>query len=741
MRDGSWITDPLQVKDTFLDFFKEKFELHDSTIDIHSMPYPSVLNLNDHTFLEKDVTMEEIEVVWNCGNDKAPGPDGFTFGFIKRYWETIKQDILEFVIRFFDSKKMPPGSNSSFVTLILKVSNPIHVKDYRPISLVNTHYKIIAKILANRLAKVVDKIISQEQSAFIAGRQILDGHLMLSEATDWYKNRKKKMLIFKVDFKKAFDSVSWKYLDFVLQKLGFGLTWRAWINACLVSSRTYILVNGSPTSEFSVKRGLRLGDPLSPLLFIIVIEGLHMSLQEACHSGLIYGIKIGSSNITLSHMFYADDVVITIDWNPLDMENIIRILYVFYLALGLKINIHKSNVYGVGVSDNEIISMANNTGYSPGAFSFVYLGLPIGTNMNLSINWKNLLDRFDARLLKWKANLLSIGGRLTLIKSVLKSLGIYYLSIFKVPDVVLKMLEKKRAIFFWGGTHDSRKLAWVKWLNVLASHDKGGLVIIAFHGQEGGFDLNVSPSSGIWSKIVGSSNFLYSNEILPNDSIRFCVGSGSSIRFWKDLWTGNSPLYLRYNRLFWLDRDKDCLLSSDRDVCYWSMANDGMFSVNSTRHIIDSHLLPALDMPTQWDNCIPRKVNIFMWRFMLDRLPHRLNLSSCGIDIPSIGCPLCNANVESSNHVFFDCDNAKAVWSSVRNWCDLSFPACASFDQWKLWFDSWQVSKEKKRRLFVIIVATLWWLWRFRNIIFGHHSIKRSDIYVIFVVFLSMALS
>ncbi|GKC14253.1 putative RNA-directed DNA polymerase, eukaryota, reverse transcriptase zinc-binding domain protein [Tanacetum coccineum] len=407
-----------------------------------------------------------------------------------------------------------------------------------------------------------------------------------------------------MDFEKAFDSISWKYLDFVLQKLGFGLTWRAWINACLVSSRTSILVNRSPTSEFFVKRGLRQGDPLSPLLFTIVMEGLHMSLQEACHSGLIHGIKIGSSNITLSHMFYVDDVVITTDWNPLNMENIICILHVFYLALGLKINIHKSNVYGVGVSDNEIFSMANNTRCSPGAFPFV--------------NWLNVLASHDK------------GG-----------LGIGSLRSFN-----LSLLKKWR----WRFISNANAL-WAK-------------VIKAFHSQEGGFDLNVSPSSGI---------------------------CGSSIRFWKDLWTGNSPLYLRYNRLFWLDRDKDCLLSdrfidnqwswnwsryymgtrnaaylsdmineitplelsSDRAVCYWSMANDGMFSVSSTCHIIDSHLLPALDMPTQWDNCIPRK---------------------------------------SSNHVFFDCDNAKAVWSSVRNWCDLSFPAYASFVQWKLWFDSWQVS-------------------------------------------------
>ncbi|GJU30387.1 RNA-directed DNA polymerase, eukaryota [Tanacetum coccineum] len=171
-------------------------------------------------------------------------------------------------------------------------------------------------------------------------------------------------------------------------------------------------------------------------------------------------------------------------------------------------------------------------------------------------------------------------------------------------------------------------------------------------------------------------------------------------------------------------------LSSNCDFFYCSMANDGMFSVSSTRHIIDTRLLPVLDRPTQWDNCIPRKVNIFMWRFMLDRLPRRLNISSRGIDIPSIGCPLCNANVESSNHIFFDCDNAKFIWNLVRNWCDLLFPACALFNQWKFWFDSWQVSKERKRGLYVIFAATLWWLWRFlNNIIFGHHPLKRSDIY------------
>lgn len=193
------------------------------------------------------------------------------------------------------------------------------------VSLIGDHYKIIAKVLANRLSKVVDKITSHKQSAFIKNRQIIDGPLILSEVIDWYKKRKKNMLLFKVDFEKAFDSVSWRYLDFMLCNLGFGPIWRSWIKACLESSRSSILINGSPTSEFNVRRGLRQGDPLSPFLFIIIMEGLHLALSESFENGLIHGINIGTSDLNLSHLFFVDDVIITTDWSAHDLNNIIRI--------------------------------------------------------------------------------------------------------------------------------------------------------------------------------------------------------------------------------------------------------------------------------------------------------------------------------------------------------------------------------------------------------------------------------
>ncbi|GJU30484.1 putative RNA-directed DNA polymerase, eukaryota, reverse transcriptase zinc-binding domain protein [Tanacetum coccineum] len=629
--------------------------------------------------LELGVSLDEVrKAVWDCGGEKAPGPDG----------------------------KMPIGSNSSFFTLIPKVSNPIFIKDFRPISLISIHYKIVAKILVNRLSKVIDNIVTHEQSAFISGSEILDGPLMLSEVIDWYKKWKKKMLNFKVNFEKAFDSVSWKYLDFVLHSIGFGLKWRSWIKAFLQSSRALVLVNGSPTSEFSLKRGLRQGDPLSPFLFILVMEGLHVALSNAVSSGLIRGVKFGFPKMNLSHLYYADDVVITTEWSSHDMDNIIRVLR---------------------VSD-----MASNMGCASGLFPFTYLGLPICSNMNLTSNWKCLVDRFHSKLSNWNANYLSFGGRLTLIKVVLGSLRIYLLSIFKAPALILNSLERIRANFFWGGAIVSKKIAWVKWSNVLSSFDKGGLgvgslksfnfsllkkwrwrlysnphalwvkILKSLHGYEGGFDQVGCKTNGISAKIVGSSNYLHSNGILPVDSLRYKVGCGSLIRLWKDTWLGNSPLYLRFNILFRLEQDKDCLIIDhfSNGQWHWNWSRVVLGIRNST-YLRDSlNEIDQINIGSYCDTCVWSLTTMvsFPWRLKLDRLPHRLNLSSRGIEIPVISCSTCNGNVESTQHIFFECAFAKDIWRLVCIWCDPLIPPFMCNDHWRDWLSSWPISKEKNHR-------------------------------------------
>nr|GEY28955.1 RNA-directed DNA polymerase, eukaryota [Tanacetum cinerariifolium] len=190
---------------------------------------------------------------------------------------------------FFTSGGFSKGCNSSFVTLIPKIIDAKFVNDFRPISLIGCVYKVVTKVLANRLVSVIGDLVSDTQSAFVAGRQILDGPFILDEILKWCKRMGKQAMFFKVDFAKAYDSVRWDYLIDVLEAFGFGSVWCNWIRGILYSSKASILVNGSPTKEFSCYRGLKQGDPLAPYLFILVMESLHLSFSRVVEEDLFKG--------------------------------------------------------------------------------------------------------------------------------------------------------------------------------------------------------------------------------------------------------------------------------------------------------------------------------------------------------------------------------------------------------------------------------------------------------------------
>nr|GEZ34182.1 RNA-directed DNA polymerase, eukaryota, reverse transcriptase zinc-binding domain protein [Tanacetum cinerariifolium] len=263
-------------------------------------------------------------------------------------------------VEFLNSSIMPKGCNTSFVAFIPKISNPVVVSDFRPISLIGAKYKIITKLLANRLAKVIDSVISREQTAFVKHRQILDGPLM------------------------------------VMHFMAFSDKWISWINGCLSHATALILVNGSPTREYHINRGLRQRDPLSPFLFIIAMEGLHVAVEDAISAGLYRG-----------------------KWSLANIRNMTTILECFHRVSGLKINFHKSNLVGIGIPFEEVKILSQITGCHASHLSFTYLGLPVGYNMAVTKSWDPLIDKFSKRLSTWKASLLSIGGRTTLLTSVL----------------------------------------------------------------------------------------------------------------------------------------------------------------------------------------------------------------------------------------------------------------------------------------------------------------------------------
>jgi len=258
----------------------------------------------DGVSLVRPFTIDEVKAaVWDSDSYKSPGPDGVNFGFIKDFWAEISGDIMRFIIDFHRNGKLTKGNNSMFIALISKVESLKKLNDFRPISLVGSLYKILAKLLANRLRRVVGKEVSESQTTFVQDRQIMDGLLIANEAVDEARKFKKELLLFKVDFEKAYDSIDRIYFDAVMSCMGFPTLWRKWMKECIGTASASVLLNGSLTTEFPLKRGLREGDPLSPFLFLLATEGLNVLMKAVVDSHLFTGYKFGAQRgSSVSHL-------------------------------------------------------------------------------------------------------------------------------------------------------------------------------------------------------------------------------------------------------------------------------------------------------------------------------------------------------------------------------------------------------------------------------------------------------
>jgi hypothetical protein len=266
----------------------------------------------DRSSLIKPFFEAEIKAAtWDCDNFKCPGLDRINFGFFKDFWVEMKRDIMRFISEFHRNGRLAKGLNFNFIALIPKVDNPLRLNDFRPISLVGSLYKILAKILANMLRLVIGSVTSESQTAFVKDRQILDGILIANEVVDEARKAKNELLLFKVDFEKTYDSVDWGYLDEVLRKMEFPPLWRKWLKECVCTATTSVLVNGSPTDEFPLERGLRQGDPLSPFLFLLAAKGLNVMMRAMVEGNQFTGyITGGQDAVTVSHLQFCRRYVV-----------------------------------------------------------------------------------------------------------------------------------------------------------------------------------------------------------------------------------------------------------------------------------------------------------------------------------------------------------------------------------------------------------------------------------------------
>ena len=223
------------------------------------------------------------------------------------------------------------------------------ISDFRPISLITGLYKIIAKVLLEHLRGVLHETIHSPQGAFVQGRQILDAVFIANEIVDEKRRLGEEGVVFKIDFEKAYNHVSWDFLDHVLEKKGFSPRWRKWMRSCLSTVSFAILVNGNAKGWVKASRGLRQGDPLSPFLFTIMADVLSRMLLRAEERNVLEGFRVGRNRTRVSHLQFADDTIFFFSAREEDMMTLKNVLLVFEHISGLKVNLDKSNIYDINL--------------------------------------------------------------------------------------------------------------------------------------------------------------------------------------------------------------------------------------------------------------------------------------------------------------------------------------------------------------------------------------------------------
>ncbi|XP_026428327.1 uncharacterized protein LOC113324223 [Papaver somniferum] len=294
--------------------------------------------------------------------------------------------------------------------------------------------------VGNRLKRVMHKLVSEFQGAFIKGKQILDGALIAGECVDSRMKSKIPGLLCKIDMEKAFDNVAWSALLRIMQKHGFGRRWISWIKWCVSTSHISVLVNGAYTEKFKPTKGFQVEE-----------EGT-----------------------VISHLQFADDTLIFVDANVEEVRRLFLILTSFECLTGMKLNLEKSSMISVGV-DEVIGDLALELGCKVEKLPFKYLGLPIGATARCTSVWDEVIKRMEVKLATWKKRFLSKAGRLVLIRSCLLSLPVYFLSLIPMPVSVEKKLNKLMRNFLWDSTEERIRMCWVSWLKICKPKHLGGL--------------------------------------------------------------------------------------------------------------------------------------------------------------------------------------------------------------------------------------------------------------------------
>jgi hypothetical protein len=333
--------------------------------------------------------------------------------------------------------------------LVPKNDSPSTVGDFRPISLLNYSLKLLTKLLAERLQKVIIKLIHKNQYGFIKTKSIHDCLARAFEYLHICKGSKKELVILKLDFEKAFDRIERQAILEILRHKCFGDRWTGWIRNILNSGTPSVLLN-VPGKVFHCNRGLRQGDPLSPLLFVFAADLLQTLVNDLKNQGLQSLPIPERAGVDFPIVQYADNTLLIMEACPDQLFVLKNLLHSFVASMGLKVHYNKSVLVPLNISEETLDSLCATFECQKGSLPFTYLGLSLGTIKQNMDHFIPLVQKIERRLTS-TSTFLSHGGNLEMVNLVFSSSAIFYTGSLRLHKGVIRQLDKYRKHYLWRG--------------------------------------------------------------------------------------------------------------------------------------------------------------------------------------------------------------------------------------------------------------------------------------------------
>ncbi|GLT30193.1 hypothetical protein SLA2020_050080 [Shorea laevis] len=793
--DGTWEKEPSILKHHIQDFFVGLFTKQvTQPCNLDYSVFQPRLSDEDGNSLLLPASLEEVRIaLFSMKALKSPGPDGIQPIFYQKHWDVVSGTLLTFINNalvdgFFDCSLL-----QAHIALIPKGENPDVIQKFRPICLLNVAYKVLSKVLVNRLRPFLQQLIGPFQNSFLAGRSTTDNVILTQETVHSMRKLRgrKGALAFKIDLHKAFDSVDWDFLRQVLVDFNIPASLIKLIMFSVTSLQLSVLWNGEELPPFQPQRGLRQGDPLSPYLFIMVMEKLSHKIQSRMQTRAWKPFRLSRRGLALSHLFFADDLMLFCDASHTQVEVVMDCLQEFSSESGLHINLNKSKLY---VSPNIQRHMA-------GAFSEacgipltsdlgIYLGVPILHGRSTASTYKYILEKIQIKLSNWKQKLLSLAGRRILVQSVTTAIPAYTMQSVLLPNSVCEAIDRLNRNFLWG-SDVANKPHLVGWNTVCLPRDYGGLGIRSARDNNRalvaklGWKLLSEPHNP-WCRAL-SLKYLQDTSLMhcplnPSSSatwksvlrcrdvlkkgLRWSVGSGQKIKLWTDIWVGDRPLLesalvqipsdqveTTVSHVITPTRDWNIPLlqqlfpehmvekimatpisvfGQQEDQILWDGSLSGAFSVKSAFYLLQQQRINLFQQVGNWRwiwklQCAER-IKIFVWLLMHGKvLTNSLRFERHFAATPL--CPRCEQGQETALHLLRDCYYSRLVWENSA-----TLPAdffLLNFEDWiRNNAEAYSSSSESRKHWSSFFLSLIWTIWKSRNaLIFEGRRLTPQNLY------------